>query len=138
MAFFKNLLKKGNSEPPKNKPEVRETKSRSKDPEAPAQAAVSPVLNYRAGIGVVIAPHVSEKTAGGSRRGTYTFRIESMANKLEVKRAVENLYGVRVTSIRIVKARPKTRRLGGRMGVVPGHTKAVVQLAAGQSIEIGV
>lgn len=86
-------------------------------------------------VGFLIAPHLTEKTSAGSTRRWYTFRVRSDLNKVVIRRAVEDRYGVTVERVRIVPARPKTIRLGRIEGVTPGFKKAMVKVRAGQSIE---
>ena len=136
MAFFKNLL--GKQKAPAAGGPKKETKSaKSQRETAAADTKPDTPANIHAGIGVLMAPHITEKTADGGRLGTYTFRVHSGSSKILVRDAVEKRYGVKVESIRITKAKPKIRRFGRRFGTVPGYTKAVVRLAAGQTIEVG-
>ena len=81
-------------------------------------------------------PLITEKATAESSLGKYTFLVDKKANKPEVKKAVENIYKVKVTRVNIVNARPKSRRLGRTMGVRPGYKKAIVTLAAGQKLDI--
>jgi large subunit ribosomal protein L23 len=74
------------------------------------------------------------------RNGRYTFVVGKSANKLEVKKAVEEFYGVKVADVNtiVVPAKNKTRYtkagfLGGRK---PSYKKAVVTLAEGESIDL--
>ncbi|OHA08996.1 MAG: 50S ribosomal protein L23 [Candidatus Sungbacteria bacterium RIFCSPLOWO2_01_FULL_59_16] len=87
-------------------------------------------------MGVVIAPHVTEKASLASGRGWYAFRVRADANKIIVKRAVEDRYGVTVERVRILRRRPKRIRLGRIEGRTPGFKKAMVKVKAGQTIEL--
>lgn len=113
-------------------------------PERPAEKAEAASAEARVPkrerriFGVIIAPHLTEKTSGGAAQGWYTFRVGLNADKLSVKRAVEDRYGVRVLRVRMSHERPRTIRLGRREGQVPGFKKAMVKVAAGQSLEFGV
>lgn len=89
------------------------------------------------GLGVLLAPHITEKSVMAGERGIYTFRIPKGASKIQVRDAVERKFGVKVNLIRVQKTRPKTRRIGRRSGVKPGITKAVVTLQEGERIELG-
>ena len=138
MAFFKNVFKKDSGKPA--------TKAGHKDAPAkldelhskPATIPVAANVRYEAGMGVLVSPHITEKTVAAGHNGTYTLRLRPGVNKLMVRRAIEDRYGVSVVSVRIVKAKSKIRRIGRRSGVVPGFTKAMVTLVEGQSIELGV
>ena len=86
---------------------------------------------------VLIAPVVSEKSYGQiADRRKYTFRVHSSAHKTQVRQAVEQLFGVKVLGVNIVKVQSKPKRRGLTRGTRPGWKKAVVQLRAGDSIEI--
>jgi len=85
---------------------------------------------------VLVAPVVSEKSYSGLADRQYTFKVHKDAHKTQVRQAVEQLFGVKVKSVRIVKVAPKPKRRGLFKGVRPGWKKAVVQLHEGQTIEI--
>jgi large subunit ribosomal protein L23 len=85
---------------------------------------------------VLLAPVVSEKSYSLIEDGKYSFRIHQDAHKTQVRQAVEELFGVTVVGVNIVKVQPKPKRRGMSKGVKPGWKKAIVQLRAGESIEI--
>lgn len=86
---------------------------------------------------VIIAPVVTEKSLRGVDEGKYTFRVRKDANKVEIRRAVETVFDVKVKSVNtmIVKAKRRRRTMAGR-GHVPDWKKAVVTLQPGHKIEI--
>jgi large subunit ribosomal protein L23 len=85
---------------------------------------------------VLLAPVVSEKSYSliGDRK--YTFKVHKDAHKTQVRQAVEELFGVHVQEVNILKVQPKPKRRGAFKGTRPGWKKAIVQLREGQSIEI--
>ena len=85
---------------------------------------------------VILAPIVSEKSYAASTHGTYTFRVHSEAHKTQIRQAVEELFGVKVERVNVIKVQAKPKRRGLYKGVRPGWKKAVVQLAPGDTIEI--
>jgi large subunit ribosomal protein L23 len=85
---------------------------------------------------VLVAPVVSEKSYAGLADRQYTFKVHKDAHKTQVRQAVEELFGVKVKSVRIVSVAAKPKRRGVIKGVRPGWKKAVVQLHEGQTIEI--
>ena len=85
---------------------------------------------------VILAPIVSEKSYAGSTRGTYTFRVHSEAHKTQIRQAVEELFDVKVTRVNVIKVQAKPKRRGLFKGTRQGWKKAVVQLRAGDTIEI--
>ena len=85
---------------------------------------------------VLLAPVVSEKSYSGLADRKYTFKVHQDAHKTQVRQAVEQLFGVKVLSVNIVKVKAKPKRRGTFSGVRPGWKKAIVQLREGQTIEI--
>ena len=85
---------------------------------------------------VVLAPVVSEKSYEASTRGTYTFKVHPDAHKVQIRQAVEQLFEVKVVRVNVIKVQAKPKRRGAFKGTRPGWKKAVVQLRAGDVIEI--
>jgi large subunit ribosomal protein L23 len=85
---------------------------------------------------IVLAPIVSEKSYEGSTRGTYTFRVHEDAHKTQIRQAVEELFEVHVVRVNVLKVQAKPKRRGMIKGTKPGWKKAIVQLRAGDTIEI--
>ncbi len=85
---------------------------------------------------VLIAPVVSEKSYSGLADGKYTFKVHKDAHKTQVRQAVEQLFGVKVDSVRMIKVPAKPKRRGMFKGVRPSWKKAIVQLREGEKIEI--
>lgn len=86
---------------------------------------------------IIIAPHVSEKTARATEKGNvYTFKVASSAAKPEIKQAIEMLFSIKVDTVRIVNVKPKTRRFRGVEGLKKKWKKAYVTLAEGQKIDL--
>ncbi|HJO25206.1 MAG: 50S ribosomal protein L23 [Myxococcota bacterium] len=85
---------------------------------------------------IVRRPLVTEKSNIGREEGNLvTFAVDPRANKHEIKRAVEELFDVRVLDVRTMRMPRKTRRVGKFTGRKPEWKKAIVQLAEGQTIE---
>ncbi len=85
---------------------------------------------------VILAPILSEKSYAGTTRGSYTFRVHSNAHKTQIRQAVEELFGVKVQRVNVIKVQAKPKRRGVFKGARPAWKKAVVQLRAGDTIEI--
>jgi len=85
---------------------------------------------------VVIRPIVSEKSYALLTSNKYTFRVHEDAHRTEVRQAVEQLFEVKVARVNIVKVQPKPKRRGAFKGTKPGWKKAIVQVRAGDTIEI--
>jgi large subunit ribosomal protein L23 len=85
---------------------------------------------------VILAPILSEKSYEGSTRNRYTFRVHDDAHKTQIRQAVEELFDVKVERVNVIKVQAKPKRRGLIKGTRPGWKKAVVQLRAGDTIEI--
>lgn len=85
---------------------------------------------------VLLAPVVSEKSYSLITDRKYTFKVHKDAHKTQVRQAVEELFGVNVESVNILKVQSKPKRRGLHRGRRPGWKKAVVQLREGETIEI--
>ena len=87
---------------------------------------------------IIIRPVVSEKSYAAFDANVYTFLVAPDANKIEIKHAVESIFGVRVTNVNTLNRsgkRKRNRRTGG-WGSRPTTKRAVVSLAEGDRIEI--
>ena len=96
---------------------------------------------------IILRPIVTEKShrlmenASRRRKGKaptrlYTFEAHPDANKIDIRKAVEELFKVKVVSVRTLPVRRKRRRVGTHQGHTRQWKKTVVRLAAGQTIEI--
>lgn len=89
---------------------------------------------------ILIKPIVTEKmTAQGEKFNRYGFLVDRKANKLQIKKAVEELYGVSVESVNTISYGGKSKTRYTKSGVMAGRTaptkKAVVTLAKGETID---
>jgi len=85
----------------------------------------------------LVRPIITEKTTtflGNDR--TYAFEVGLSSNKRQVKRAIENFYGVQVDTVRTLVVRGKSKRFGRHYGKRRNWKKAYVTLADGHSINI--
>lgn len=78
--------------------------------------------------------HLSEKSNLLANTGRYVFKVPSSSNKIEVGKAVETVYGVKVVSVNIVNVSGKMRRYGRTRGRTSNWKKAIVTLRAGDKI----
>lgn len=85
---------------------------------------------------VLIEPVITEKSHEKMAESKYIFRVDGRAHKGSVQRAVEELYGVAVTKVNIIRIPAKRRNVGTKIGWKSGHKKAVVTLKAGDKIEL--
>jgi len=85
---------------------------------------------------ILKVPHITEKTTNLAEKNQYVFRVWQKANKNEIKKAIENLYKVKVMDVKIINVPAKRRRLGRISGWRKGYKKAIVRLKEGQKIEV--
>lgn len=86
---------------------------------------------------VIVEPIVSEKGWKGQDERKYTFRVHPEANKVEISKAIERIFKVKVNRVWTMSVLGKPRRTRFyQQGRRPDWKKAIVQLAPGQRIEI--
>ena len=86
---------------------------------------------------IIQKPIISEKaTDDTGRRNAYHFRVPIDANKVEIRQAVEKLFAVKVRSVNTAHTHTKIRRRGHSVGTTPMYKRAMVVLAAGNTIEV--
>lgn len=77
---------------------------------------------------IIIRPVLTEKSYAGIPAKTYTFEVAKSANKVEIKKAVEEIFGVKVDSITTVTVKGKLKRQGRSQGYTADWKKATVRL----------
>lgn len=88
---------------------------------------------------VILAPHLSEKSSAGSdTKRQYTFKVAITATKPEVRSAVEELFKVKVESVRMIKMKGKSTRFGRTLGKRADWKKAMITLGEGSEIDMAV
>lgn len=86
---------------------------------------------------IVVRPLITEKgTHQSSANNAYAFAVLPEANKVQIKRAIQEIYGVRVLGVRTSNRRGKPRRAGLRWGRTKHWKKAVVVLHADDHIDL--
>lgn len=92
-------------------------------------------------MGIIIKPIITEKmTAITERRPErYAFRVLPSANKIEIKKAVEEMYNVKVVDVNTIRVEPKLKMRYTRAGLIKGraasYKKAIVTLREGDTID---
>lgn len=106
---------------------------------APYEVLIRPIITEKTsalqfeGTDATISPRVRDRVEARSK---FTFEVAPDASKVEIRRAVEQLFEVKVTSVRTMNVRGKKRRLGRHLGRKPHWKKAVVEVAEGDMIEL--
>lgn len=127
---FKFLKRKKEEAEKESKEKIKERKKEKKVKE---RKTGKPDLAER----YIIAPHITEKaTYLSEKMNQYIFLVRKEANKIEIKKAIENLYGVKVEKVQIINIPKKKRRRGMIEGWKKGYKKAIVKIKEGQKIEI--
>lgn len=78
---------------------------------------------------------VTEKSTRGEEFGKYTFLVDKKSNKIEIKKAVEEIYKVKVKDVNTVNLPGKLRRVRFQAGYTPSYKKAIVTLKEGEKID---
>ena len=86
---------------------------------------------------IIKAPVITEKSGVIAQNGKYVFKVDSRANKIEIKQAIEKIFNVHVKEIRTINVKPKKRRVGRYTGLTNRCKKAIVKLAEGEEINLG-
>jgi large subunit ribosomal protein L23 len=88
---------------------------------------------------IILRPVISEKSMDQTNASKYTFAVADVANKMQIKAAVEELFKVTVLSVNVMTMKPKeksrNRRRGRQVGFTTAWKKAVVTVKSGDSIE---
>lgn len=87
---------------------------------------------------ILIKPVVTEKTTREGERGKHTFVVNDRANKIEIARAIEALYGIKVTGVH-TRPTPKKTRLVGRGNLITKRNnvkKATITLEKGKKLDV--
>lgn len=84
---------------------------------------------------IVIAPLITEKTSSVQHaNNSYTFRVSVNANKIEIAKAIENIFKVDVIKVNTIQQRGKIKRMGRYTGKRADWKKAIVKLKEGDTI----
>lgn len=137
---LRDIFKRKPKEKPaeKVKPVVEKVKPIKKSKEGKGE--VSAVPRKKAVVGeayrILKSPHITEKATDLTKKNQYVFKVHAGANKIDIKKAIENVYGVSVLDVNIINISSKKRRLGKIIGWRKGYKKAIVKIKKGQKIEI--
>lgn len=79
---------------------------------------------------IILAPVITEKAVGMLGEKKYTFRVADDSNKIQIARAIEEIFGVKVAKVNTVSMKGKLRRMGRHEGYTSDWKKAIVTLTA--------
>jgi len=77
---------------------------------------------------IIIKPVITEGSMDATQEKKYTFKVAVDANKTEIKKAVEEIFGVDVKKVNVMKVNGKLKRLGRTQGRTASYKKAIVTL----------
>lgn len=84
---------------------------------------------------IIIRPLITEKSTTLMAEGKYVFEVAKAANKIEIAKAVSAIFNVKVAGVNTVNVEGKKKRMGRFVGKRSDYKKAIVKLAAGETIE---
>ncbi len=84
---------------------------------------------------ILIRPKITERTTDLMAEGKYVFIVDKRANKIQIADAVAEIFNVKVEKVNTVNVKGKTKRRGRTVGKTGNYKKAIVKLAAGETIE---
>lgn len=135
-ALIDIFKKKKAPEEKKENKKVEPKSSKAQSVQRPAVKKPAAKKNLSEVSKILKEPHISEKATYLSDKNKYVFKVYSYANKIRIKKAVSDLYGVRVKDVRIINIKRKKRILRNVEGSKSGYKKAIVTLEKGDKIEI--
>ena len=84
---------------------------------------------------IIIRPLITEKSTTLMAEGKYVFEVAKAANNIEIAKAISQIFNVKVVSVNTVNVEGKVKRMGRSIGKRSDYKKAIVKLAAGETIE---
>ena len=84
---------------------------------------------------ILIRPLITEKSTQLMEEGKYVFVVAKKANKIEIAKAVAQVFNVKVANVNTVNVSGKVKRMGRFVGKRSDYKKAIVKLAPGETIE---
>lgn len=85
---------------------------------------------------IIQTPLITEKLQAMTAQGTYGFRVDKRANKIQIKSAIEKIYKVKVDKVNVVNMLGKKRRLRFKEGYTSSWKKAIIRLKKGHTISL--
>ena len=84
---------------------------------------------------IILRPIITEDSMDRLPEGKYTFEVAKDANKIEIAKAVEELFDVKVAKVNTISVKGKQKRMGRSVGFRPDWKKAVVTVEGDKTIE---
>ena len=93
-------------------------------------------LSKEKAFNVILKPIVTEKSTILSENNQIVFLVNIKSNKIDIKKSIELIYGLKVKSVNIIRVKGKTKVFKGKIGKRSDFKKAIVSLPKGQSIDL--
>ena len=93
-------------------------------------------LSKEKAFNVILKPVVTEKSTILSENNQIVFLVNIDSNKIDIKKSIELIYGVKVNSVNIIRMKGKTKVFKGKIGKRSDYKKAIISLPKGQSIDL--
>ena len=93
-------------------------------------------LSKEKAFNVILKPVVTEKSTILSENNQIVFLVKIDSNKINIKKSIELIYGVKVNSVNIIRVKGKTKVFKGKVGKRSDYKKAIISLPKGQSIDL--
>ena len=84
---------------------------------------------------IIIRPLITEKSTALMAEGKYVFEVAKAANKVEIAKAIATIFNVKVANVTTINVEGKVKRMGRSVGKRSDYKKAIVKLAAGETID---
>lgn len=85
---------------------------------------------------IIKKPILTEKSYTKIAENVYTFKVAKKANKVQIKKAFEKIFEVKIEKINIMNCRPKAKRVGRYLGKTSGYKKAIIKLKPGETLDL--
>ncbi len=93
-------------------------------------------LSKEKAFNVILKPVVTEKSTTLSENNQIVFIVNINSNKIDIKKSIELIYGIKVNSVNIIRVKGKTKVFKGKIGKRSDYKKAIISLPKGQSIDL--
>ena len=113
----------------KETPPAKSGQSKNKDEK-------TAIRKYSSGYRILIKPLITEKAANLGSENKYFFAVAPRANKIEIAKAVNEIYGIKPTAVNIIKVHGKKVRYRRLIGSRKDWKKAIITLPAGKTIKV--
>lgn len=136
MSIFDFIKNKKKAEKARNVVKMKSEPQEKESKKTEETKKVSFKSESAEGARILRCPLITEKSTYLAENNKYVFEVFNSANKTEIKKAVEKLYGVKVDAVNLFNVLGKKRRVGRTIGRQSGFKKAIISLPKGQKIDI--